>query len=124
MLARLGHGLLILALLGATGGHWLFLKSVAWTTMLIDESRTAPFSVAVAKTFNGKNPCTLCKGIEAGKRTEQKTELPAPDFKLEFFHTPAATLVLRLQLAPLASSAPSGFTPRTETPPLPPPRVG
>jgi hypothetical protein len=81
---RLGHALLILALIGALGGHWAVLQTVAWTNMLATHLRTSSLEVALAKTFDGKNPCGLCKDITAGRQAEKKTEFPGCAKKLEF----------------------------------------
>ncbi|MBI3880822.1 MAG: hypothetical protein HY301_12285 [Verrucomicrobia bacterium] len=123
MISRIGHLLLALALLGATGGHWWFLQSVAWTAMIVDQSRTAPLSVAVAKTFSGQHPCVLCKQIQAGKNSEQKTELPNPTIKFEFLYSTARPALFPPRIA--VESAPAGFLPfpRGESPPVPPPRA-
>ncbi len=84
MLVRLGHALLIAALLVATGGHWAVLQTVAWTNMLASNLRTESFDAAVAKTFDGQHPCKLCKVISAGKKSERKSEFPTLAKKLEF----------------------------------------
>jgi hypothetical protein len=56
------------------GLHWALLQTVAWTGMLITFSRGASFKEAVAKTFDGKHPCTLCKAIKQGRAAEKKQE--------------------------------------------------
>ena len=53
-------------LLVIAGGHWGVLQLVAWTTMVIDFSREAPVATAVSMTFDGHNPCLLCKTVERG----------------------------------------------------------
>jgi hypothetical protein len=121
MFVRLGHVLLIVALLAATGGHWALLQTVAWTNMLADNLRTGSLELALTKTFDGKHPCTLCKKISAGKRSEQKPELPRSGTKLEFvserpafvFSAPTDFQLLSGQAELLAS--------RSEAPPTPPP---
>ena len=85
MFVRLGHFLLILALLAATGGHWTMLQTVAWMNMLANNLRTESIAAALTKTFDGKNPCAMCKQITAGKKTEKKTAFPTLAKKLEFY---------------------------------------
>ena len=75
---------LIVALLSASGTHWLVLQSVAWTTMLADNLRTASLPEAVQRTFDGKHPCSLCKKIDDGKKTQKKSEFPTWARQLEF----------------------------------------
>jgi hypothetical protein len=123
---RLGHILLILALLAATGGHWTVLQTVAWTNMLANNLRTDPIAAALTKTFNGKNPCTMCKQISAGKKSEQKTEFPTLLKKLEFYSkrpvivfsapTDFHLVVLPFDALPNWSEAP----PKPRPKPLPP----
>lgn len=116
------HSLLIVALSAMIGGHWIFLQSVAWTSMLSQNLRTASLSEAIGKTFDGRHPCRLCKAIQAGKQSENKSEAPAPLKKVEFvsirpvfrFHAPQSFTVLPVGVELLSSTA--------HRPPVPPPR--
>jgi hypothetical protein len=120
--SRIGHFVLILALLGATGAHWAVLQSVAWASMLADNARVAPLSTALEKTFDGKHPCALCKKIAEGRQSEKKsdvqTELKKLDFlnqQLAFMLNSPAHFILTGQSNDLALSL-------SQTPPVPPPR--
>jgi hypothetical protein len=118
---RLGHILLILALLAATGGHWAVLQTVAWTNMLANNLRTSSIEEALTKTFDGKNPCSMCQKISAGKKAEKKAEFPTLAKKFEFCSERPAFVF----------SAPTDFrvvvfhfdrlTAWSEAPPTPPP---
>jgi hypothetical protein len=121
---RAAQFLIVLLLIVSVGGHWAFLQSVAWVTMVIDYSKDAPLSVAVEKTFDGKHPCHLCKIVKHGKETEQKQDasklklksdswLLARAFTFESPRVPTQKIAL----------AKIFFDTRGETPPLPPPRV-
>jgi hypothetical protein len=122
MFVRFGHALLIVALIAALGGHWAVLQTVAWTNMLAHNLRTDSLENAVTKTFNGKNPCNLCKAISAGKKAETKSQFHSPVKKLEFVSDRPV----------LVFSAPSEFSLMPEfiasavllsyQPPVPPPR--
>jgi hypothetical protein len=81
---RLGHVLMIVALLAATGAHWGVLQSVAWTTMLAENLQSGSLSQALDKTFDGKHPCPLCKAVTAGKEAEQKSDFTLELKKLEY----------------------------------------
>ncbi|NOS71295.1 MAG: hypothetical protein HOP33_15350 [Verrucomicrobia bacterium] len=122
MFVRLGNCLLIVALIGATGGHWAALQAIAWTNMLANNLRTASFEEALAKTFDGKHPCKLCKSIDAGKGAEKKTELPQILKKLEFTNERPAIVCRAPQDFTLLSE--TGFSPSlfSHKPPVPPPR--
>ncbi len=123
VLRRIGHLLVVTALLAAVGGHWAMLQSIAWTTMLADNLRDGNMTEAVSKTFDGEHPCPLCKHIAEGKKSEKKSDaLDLKVKKLEFatelkgfvFAAPASFHLLPL----FVSTADS----QTEAPPVPPPR--
>ena len=84
VLVRVGKIFVIVALVVTTGGHWAVLQSVAWTTMLADNLSTHSLSESVARTFDGKYPCPICKAIAAGKKSEKKSEFTLQTQKLEF----------------------------------------
>jgi hypothetical protein len=81
---KIGHVFLVVALMAAIGGHWAVLQTVAWTNMLAENLRTTSMTVAVEKTFDGKHPCSLCRAITQGKKSEKKTEFPLQLLKMEF----------------------------------------
>ena len=123
MLKRFGHGLLIIALLGATGGHWAVLQTVAWTDMLVDNLQTSSVTEAVSKTFGGAHPCKLCKQISTGKEAEKKSELPFQIKKLEFVSTHPAFVFAasrEFRLLPELFFPVDGLT---HLPSVPPPRT-
>ena len=64
-----------LALFLVMGGPWAVLQTVAWTKMMVDYSRGASVTEAVAKTFDGEHPCNLCKKISKVRQGEQKSPL-------------------------------------------------
>jgi hypothetical protein len=120
---RLGHVLLILALLGATGGHWAVLQTIAWADMLTQNLQTESVAKAITKTFDGAHPCQMCKQISAGKKEEKKSELPFQVKKLEFvIEQPAFvfTAPQKFLLAPVFLPELDGLT---HQPSVPPPRV-
>ncbi|MDB6123448.1 MAG: hypothetical protein JWQ71_2441 [Pedosphaera sp.] len=123
MFARFAHVLLIVALIGATGTHWMLLQSVAWAKMLSDNTRTESFQAALEKTFDGKHPCALCKQIAKGKQSDQKTEFQNDLKKLEFLHAPAAFVFCSPQSFQLQPDFQSVATTWSQTPPVPPPRT-
>jgi len=123
MLSRLGHLLLILALLVAAGGHWAALQSFAWARMLADNARVAPLSEAIEKTFDGKHPCELCKCIAKGRHSEKKSDTQVEVKKLEFLRQSVALVIAsptHFMLSGEREIFPSSLT---QTPPVPPPRA-
>src|SRR2546430_14620160 len=69
----LGRIVTIFALCCAIGLHWLALQSIAWTSMIIDYSKHGSLCRAVAQTFDGAHPCSLCHIVNRGKTTENKS---------------------------------------------------
>ncbi len=59
---------LMLALL--LGLHGTALQTIAWARMLVRYSRSVPFRAAVAMTFDGQHPCSLCRAIKEGRDSD------------------------------------------------------
>jgi hypothetical protein len=111
------------------GGHWLALQSVAWGRMIADFSHRDSIGTAIAKTFSGKHPCSLCLKISKGWHEERQREEKLPWLKTE--KMPEAVWQLRCATAPPVPSAPRHDQPFVPTlradfiasPPTPPPRA-
>lgn len=119
---RLGHLLLIVALLGATGSHWMMLQSVAWATMLAENARTDSFQTALANTFDGRHPCALCKQIAQGRQSEKKSDQQLTVKKLEFFNQPVVFIITSPARYALSGERNSSAVQLPHSPPVPPPR--
>jgi hypothetical protein len=110
------------ALAGSIGLHWAFLQSVAWTTMLVGDLGTFSFSEAVQRTFDGKHPCSLCRAVAQGKRSEKKPDV----LDLKKFEGIAQSVAIALPSPPsFARVVPvsSDLQPLAHAPPTPPPRA-
>jgi hypothetical protein len=119
----IGRAATIFALCLSLGFHWLALQSVAWTTMLVANVRHAPLSEAVARTFDGNHPCSLCHAVATGEKSENKSELPAPVAKMDLICT-TRTLWSLPPWAPYEyARAHCAIPERFLTPPAPPPRI-
>jgi hypothetical protein len=119
----LSHAFLIVAVLVATGSHWLVLQSIAWTGMLASNLQENSFTSAIERTFGGEHPCCLCKQISKGKQTEKKSDLQLTWKKLEF---PLSMHVLNFIPQSRCTEMPciDFFAKQlTYTPPVPPPRL-
>jgi hypothetical protein len=119
---RLGHVLLIVALLCATGSHWVMLQSVAWATMLAENARTDSFQTALTKTFDGRHPCALCKQIAQGRQSEKKSDPQLDLKKLEFFSQPVVFIINSPTRFVLSGGRDSTAAQLPHSPPVPPPR--
>ena len=123
VLNRGGRLTIVLMLVLATGGHWAFLQSVAWFGMAVRFTQSEPLAAALEKTFNGQNPCTLCKTVEEGVKTEKEHKAQKLEAKLELF-CPAAAFVFDAPAPTLPPAlAEISAAGRLETPPVPPPRI-
>jgi len=112
----------IVALCSAIGLHWCALQSIAWTTMVIEYSKDAPFTEALAKALDGQHPCSLCHAVQTGKKSEQKNNVRTVT-KIDFYcaapSNPRVHEFLRFEL-PGDATAPIA---RTDSPLTPPPRL-
>jgi hypothetical protein len=120
---KFGHVLLILALLGATGGHWAVLQTIAWADMLAKNLQTESVGEAITKTFDGAHPCKMCKQISAGKKAEKKADLTLQIKKLEFVAIRPAWLILAPQDFHTVPETALNFESIPHRPSVPPPRT-
>ncbi|HEY3855058.1 MAG TPA: hypothetical protein VGO67_11735 [Verrucomicrobiae bacterium] len=123
MLRRFAKYILLLVLTCSIGLHWTLLQSVAWTGMIIDYTYTSSLTEALAKTFDGKHPCPLCKQIAAGKQTEKKKEFPLHLQKFEFASEHSEVVFTPPQFFCLQPAVIFSISELTHQPPAPPPRV-
>jgi len=120
---RLPKLLIALALACSIGLHWAFLQSFAWTTMLVDNLATTSFSAALQRTFDGKHPCALCKGVAEGRKSEKKADTL---LRLKKFEGMSASVVLALSLPasfPPIAAPNASLEAFSHAPPTPPPRA-
>ena len=90
--------------------------------MLADNLRTHSLSESVARTFDGKYPCPICKAIATAKKSGKKTEFTLQIQKLEFppaKENPVLIAPADFQLLPQANTSADSLV---QEPPTPPPR--
>ncbi len=123
MFKRAAKIAIIFAVALSLGLHWVVLQSVAWAGMFATYAQQSTVRAAFVKTFNGKNPCRICKLVREGQQSEKAKESVLPLVKVESLPCEAA-FVLRPP-APSFSPTVTDFTalPRVESPPTPPPRL-
>ena len=128
-MAALACGLAACVVMG--GGHWAALQTVAWVRMSVDYTvATGSVRQGLAQTFDGEQPCELCRQIKAGvakdrREEQQKSGKESEVGKIKF--------VAVLPVNPRASFSPAmvkvvGFSSLlivrpSDAPPVPPPRV-
>jgi hypothetical protein len=123
VLREIGRIATIGALCCAIGLHWLALQSFAWTNMLIEYSKRGPLCQAIAQTFDGAHPCSLCHIVATGKASEKKSDIQSPVPKIDII---CVARVIRL-ISPVASFQYAlrdfSVSEIEHSPPVPPPRV-
>jgi hypothetical protein len=122
MARRLFQFFVAAALIVAVGGHWAVLQSVAWVSMAVTYSQTDSWEVALKKTFSGEKPCKLCLAVKEAKQQEQKQSVLKVESKLDLVCLKQLAY-LHPELPFILLSPPSDLAfPRTDAPPVPPPR--
>jgi hypothetical protein len=122
MLRRVGRIATISALCFSIGLHWIALQSFAWTTMVIDYSKHAPLCRAIAQTFNGAHPCSLCQVVSKGNNSEKKQDLQSSAPKIDMICAPLANRIERT-FVPFEYTIRDCFSFELgHSPPVPPPR--
>jgi hypothetical protein len=110
----------IFALCCAIGLQWLALQSIAWTAMIVDYSKNASLCQAIAKTFDGAHPCSLCKIVNKG--AEKKSDLQLPTPKIDMICASCATSLLQPFVPVEYAARDFSFDRVGRSPPVPPPR--
>ena len=122
MLWCVARAVTILALCCAIGLQWLALQSIAWTAMIVDYSKNASLCHAIAKTFDGAHPCSLCHAVNAGKNSEKKSDLQSPAPKIDMICVWRTTSSFRPFIAFEYTVLDFCSSQIEHSPPAPPPR--
>ena len=118
----IGRIVTIFALCLAIGLHWLALQSAAWTSMIVKYSKQQSLRVAIAQTFDGDHPCSLCHAVNNGKKSEKKSDPQAPTFKIDLICSTRAVRLLPPYVPFDYATVRFSSSDRRQPPPLPPPR--
>ena len=90
--------------------------------MIIDYSKRGTFCQAIAQTFDGAHPCSLCRVVNKAKSTEKKSDLQVLTPKVDMICPTRGTTRVR----PFVhfDNAISSFSVSEirHSPPVPPPR--
>jgi hypothetical protein len=122
MLRCVARVVTIIALCCAIGLHWIALQSLAWTTMIIDYSKRAPLCQAIAQTFDGAHPCSLCHAVSVGKNSEKKSDLQLATPKIDMICVSRANSLFRPFVSFKYAARDFYFEKAGRSPPVPPPR--
>jgi hypothetical protein len=90
--------------------------------MIIDYSKHASLCAAIAQTFDGAHPCSLCHIVDKGKTSEKKSDLQLLTPKIDMICAKGAiTMVHSFAYVDYMAGHFSTFQ-IGESPPVPPPR--
>jgi hypothetical protein len=90
--------------------------------MLVEYSKGAPLCRAIAQTFDGAHPCSLCHVVASGKASEKKSDIQSPAPKIDIICV-ARLIRLISPFAPFYYALQDFFVSKIEqSPPVPPPR--
>ena len=128
MRRRISISCLCLAWLCANGAIWDVVQVVAWGRMYADFSnRFSPLG-ALAKTFDGTEPCALCRAVHQAKETA-RDQMPRDAAlgdaaeRLLLVADEAPAVVVTAPEADWPATIDAAGMMRTDTVPVPPPRA-
>jgi hypothetical protein len=119
---RLPRLLVTVALACSVGLHWSLLQSVAWTTMLVGNLQSFSVSEAVTRTFDGKHPCSLCKAVAAGKKSQEKPNTILSLKKFDGLQPTSNLAIIPPAAFPQVAELAAYHESLPHAPPFPPPR--
>jgi hypothetical protein len=122
VLKSIAKWLLVSALCFSLGLHWALLQGIAWTGMVVSYAENSSLSEAVAKTFDGRHPCKICKIVTEGKKSEQRQDVQKPALKLETSLPATQVVLFHPSFISPPAALPDSPLARSLTPPTPPPR--
>jgi len=90
--------------------------------MIISYSKRGSLCEAIAQTFDGAHPCSLCHVVDKGKTTEKKSDFQLLTSKIDMICTKRAITMVRsfAYVDYVAGDFPVSKI--GESPPVPPPR--
>ena len=90
--------------------------------MVIDYSKRAPLCQAIAQTFDGAHPCSLCNVVSKGENSEKKQDLRSSAPKIDMMCAPFANRTTH-PFVPFEYAIRDCFSFELgHSPPVPPPR--
>jgi hypothetical protein len=123
VLRCIARAVTIFALCCAIGLQWVALQSIAWTTMIVNYSKRGSLCGAIAQTFDGAHPCSLCHIVDMGKAAEKKSDLQLITPKIDMICIKRAiTLIQPFGFIGYVADDFSVYQ-IAESPPAPPPRA-
>jgi hypothetical protein len=91
--------------------------------MIIDYSKRAPLCQAIAQTFDGAHPCSLCHAVSVGKNSEKKSDLQLATPKIDMICVSRTASLFRSFISFKYAARDFSFDKTGHSPPVPPPRL-
>jgi hypothetical protein len=99
------------------------LQSVAWTTMLIENSKHASPRQAIAQTFDGAHPCSICHLVNKGKASEKQSDVQSSTPKIDIIWVAHTIRLIQPFVRFDYAASNFSFSDIGHSPPVPPPRI-
>jgi hypothetical protein len=90
--------------------------------MIVDYSKRAPLCSAIAQTFDGAHPCSLCHVVNKGKTSEKRSDMQSPGPKIDIICVTRAIRLMTLATRFDFAVADFSLSEQRHSPPVPPPR--
>lgn len=128
MRRRLSLLMTLAAWLLATGSHWDLVQTFAWGKMFATYAQSMSYVDAARLTFTSDNLCGVCELVRDVRQSSHENGQPAPAEagakKVQLALFVSNPVVLTAPDAPAWSLSDHSLpTPRTQAPPVPPPRA-
>jgi hypothetical protein len=91
--------------------------------MIVDYSKRGSLCEAIAQTFDGAHPCSLCHFVNRGRTTEKKSDLQLLAPKIDMICTERAITLVRPFVRFGYATNDFSVCRIEQSPPLPPPRA-
>jgi len=92
--------------------------------MIVDYSKQTSLCRAIAQTFDGAHPCSLCRIVNKGKTAEKKSDLQLLTPKIDMICTKRAITLFGLSVHFDYPVSDFSLSEIGYSPPVPPPRSG
>jgi len=92
--------------------------------MIVDYSKETSLCRAIAQTFDGAHPCSLCRIVNKGKTAEKKSDLQLLTPKIDMICTKRAITLFELSMHFDYPVSDFSLSEIGYSPPVPPPRSG
>jgi hypothetical protein len=90
--------------------------------MIVDYSKRGSLCGAIAQTFDGAHPCSLCHIVNRGKTAQKKSDLQLLTPKIDIICTKRAMILVRPFVRFDYAAKDFSTSEIGESPPVPPPR--